>query len=71
LLNTPNKRLNSKKKALNRPKCIKKYSERAFDDASKGLLVKQITIRVLLDKASSDDLLFIKKGSHPKSTYLP
>ncbi len=33
--------------------------------------VKQITIRVLLNKASSGDLLFIKKGSHPKSTYLP
>jgi len=41
LLNVPNKWLNLKKKVLNRPKYIYKYSERAFDDASKGLLVKQ------------------------------
>jgi len=68
LLNVPNKWLNSKKKALNRTKDIYKYSERAFDDASKGLLVKQITIGVLLDKASSDDLLFVRKGSQK---YIP
>ena len=56
LLNKPNKWLNSKKKALNRPKKHLKRLRRSIDDASKGL-------RVLLDKASSSDLLFIKKGS--------
>jgi len=56
LLNKPNKWPNSKKKAQNRPK---KHLKR--HDASKGL-------RVLLDKASSGDLLFIKKGSQK---YIP
>jgi len=79
LLNKPNKWLNLKKKALNRPKKHLKRLRRSIDDDSKGL-------RVLLDKASSSDLLFIKKGSQkyiptvvtsfsskkdPKSTYLP
>ncbi len=49
----PNKWLNSKKKAPNKPKKHLKRLRRSIDDASKGL-------RVLLDKASSSDLLFIK-----------
>ncbi len=32
-------------------------------DASKGLIVKKKTIRVLLDTGSSGNLLFIRKGS--------
>ncbi len=44
-------------------KSIYKDSAGAFDDASKGL-------RVPLDKASSGDLLFMKKKD-PISTYLP
>ena len=63
LLNKPNKWLNSKKQALNRPKKHLKRLRRSIDDASKGL-------RVLLDKASSSDLLFIKKRiPKVKSTY--
>ena len=56
LLNTPNKWLNLKKKhleGLNKP----------FTNASKRLLVKQKTRRVLLDTGSHGDLLFIRKGS--------
>jgi len=52
LLNKPKKWLNSKKNGLHRPK----------------KLVKQKTIRVLLDTGSSGDLLFIKKGSQ---NYIP
>ncbi len=52
-----------KKKALNRPKKHLKGLRKSIDDANKGLLVKQKTIRVLLDTGSSGDLLFIKKGS--------
>jgi hypothetical protein len=59
LLNKP-KWLNLKKKALNRPKKHLKGLHESIDDASKGILVKQKTIRVLLDTASSGDLLFIK-----------
>ena len=61
MLNKLNKWLNSKKKALNRPKKHLKDSAGAFDNTSKGL-------RVLLDKALSGDLLFIKKGSQK---YIP
>jgi len=68
LLNKPNKWLNSKKKALNRPKKHLKGLRESIDDASKGILVKQKTIRVLLDTGSSGDLLFIKKGSQK---YIP
>jgi len=68
LINKPNKRLNSKKKALNRPIKHLKRLHKSIDNASKGLQVKLITIRVLLDKASSGDLLFIKKGSQK---YIP
>ncbi len=34
------------------------------NDASKGIIVKTRTIRVLLDTGSSGDLLFIRKGSY-------
>ncbi len=60
--------LNSKKKALNRPKKHLKRLRESIDDASKGLLVKQKTITVLLDTGLSGDLLFIKKGSQK---YIP
>ena len=63
LLNKPNKWLNSKNKALNRPKKHLKRLHESIDDASKGLLVKQKTITVLLDTGLSGDILFIKKGS--------
>jgi len=57
LLNKPNIRLNSKKKCL---KCQ--------NNTSKKLIVKQKTIRVLLDTGSSGDLLFVRKGSQK---YIP
>jgi hypothetical protein len=63
LLNYPNKWINSKKKTLNRPKKHLKGLHDSIADASKGLLVKQKTIRVLLKTGSSGDLLFIRKGS--------
>jgi hypothetical protein len=68
LLNKPNEWLNSKKKALNRPKKHLKELHESIDDASKGLLVKQKNIRVLLDTGLSGDLLFIRKGSQK---YIP
>ena len=68
LINKPNKWLNSKKKALNRPKKHLKGLRESIGDASKGLLVKQKTTRVLLDTGSSGDLLFIKKRSQK---YIP
>jgi hypothetical protein len=69
LLNKPNKWLNSKKKALNRPKKHLKGLHESIDDGSKGLLVKQKTIRVLLDTGSSGDLLFIRKRVPKVHTY--
>ena len=69
LLNKPNNWLNLKKKALNRPKKHLKGLPESIGNASKGILVKQKTIRVLLNTGLSGDLLFIKKGL--KSTYLP
>ncbi len=68
LLNKPNKRLNSKKRHLNRPlKCYDGLRE-SISDTSKRLIVKQKTIRVLLDTGSSGDLLFIRKRSQK---YIP
>ena len=68
LLNKPNKWLNSKKKHLNRSiKHLKGLNE-PLTNASKRLLVKQKTIRVLLITGLSGDLLFIKKGSQK---YIP
>ena len=59
LLNKPIKRLNLKKKRLNRPlKCHDGLSE-SVNDISERLIVKQKTIRVLLDTGSSGDLLFV------------
>jgi hypothetical protein len=68
LLNKPNKRLNSKKKHLNRPlKCHDGLNE-SVSDTSERLIAKKKTIRVLLDTGSSGDLLFIRKGSQK---YIP
>jgi hypothetical protein len=61
LLNKPNKWLNPKKKHL-------KQLYEPNNYASKRLLVKQKTIRVLLDTGSSGDLLFMEKGSQK---YIP
>jgi hypothetical protein len=68
LLNKPNKRLNSKKKHLNR--ALKRPNElnESASDTSERLIVKQKTIRVLLDTGSSGDLLFVRKGSQK---YIP
>jgi hypothetical protein len=68
LLNKPNKRLNSKKKHLNRP--LKRHNglSKTVSDTSERLMVKQKTIRVLLDTGSRGDLLFIRKGSQK---YIP
>jgi hypothetical protein len=62
LLKKPHKWLNPKKKHI-------KGLYEPNSDASKRLLVKQKTIRVLLNTGLSGDLLFIKKDL--KSTYLP
>jgi len=68
LLNKPNKRLNLKKKHLSRSlKRHDKLSE-SVSDISKRLIVKQKSIRVLLDTGSSGDLLFVQKGSQK---YIP
>ena len=68
LLNKPNKRLNSKKKHLNRSlKHHDDFSE-SISDTSERLIVKQKTIRVLLNTGSSGDLLFVRKGSQK---YIP
>ena len=68
MLNKPNKRLNSKKKRLNRPlKCHDGLSE-SVNNTRERLIVTQKTIRVLLDTGSSGDLLFILKGSQK---YIP
>ena len=61
MLNKPNKCLNSKRKDLNR-------SSEPANNTSERLIVKQKTIRVLLDTGSSGDLLFIAKGSQK---YIP
>jgi hypothetical protein len=67
LLNKPIKRLNSKKKHLNRPlKCHDGLSESVSDTSKR--LIEQKTIRVLLDTGSSGDLLFVQKGSQK---YIP
>jgi len=68
LLNKSNKRLTSKKKHLNRS--LKRPNElnESVSDISERLIVKQKTIRVLLDTGSSGDLLFVRKGSQK---YIP
>ena len=61
MLSKPNKWLNPKKTHLKR-------LYEPDNNASKRLLVKQKTIRVLIDAGSNGDLLFIKKGSQK---YIP
>ncbi len=58
----------SKKLGLERSKKHLKEALPPLEDANKRLLVKQKTIRVLLDTGSSGDLLFLKKGSNK---YIP
>jgi hypothetical protein len=63
-------KLESKSKELDLDQS-KKHLKEALpppEDASKRLLVKKTTIRVLLDTGSSGDLLFLKKGSNK---YIP
>ncbi len=57
-----NNRLNLKKKHQNSAKSHQIGLDEPAKDASKGLIVKKKTIRVLLDTGSSGDLLFIRKG---------
>jgi len=68
LLNKPNKRLNTKKMHLTRS--LKRPNEfnESVSDISERQIVKQKTIRVLLDTGSSGDLLFVRKGSQK---YIP
>jgi hypothetical protein len=70
LLIKPNKRLNSKKKHLNRSLKHQDDLSESVSDTSERLIVKQKTIRilVLLDTGSSGDLLLIRKGSQK---YIP
>jgi hypothetical protein len=55
LLTKPNKRLNSKKKGLNRSSKHHGGFCKPSSDASERLIVKQKTIRVLLDTGLSDE----------------
>ncbi len=57
-----------KKLSLNWSKKHLKEVQPPLEDASKRLIVKHKTIRVLLDTGSSGDLLFLKKGSN---RYIP
>jgi hypothetical protein len=68
LLNKPNKWLKSKKKHLNRSFKRQDDLSESVSDTSERLIVKQKTIRVLLDTGSSGDLLFVRKGSQK---YIP
>ncbi len=56
--------LNLKKKHLKQSKLHHKGLGKPNNDASKGIIVKTRTIRVLLDTGSSGDLLFIRKVSY-------
>jgi hypothetical protein len=53
-----------KKIGLERSKKRLKEALPPLEDASERLIVKQKTIRVLLDTGSSGELLFLKKGSN-------
>jgi hypothetical protein len=68
LLNEPNKRLNSKKKHLNRSLKRPNELKESVSNISERLIVKQKTIRVLLDTGSSGDHLFVQNGSQK---YIP
>jgi len=63
LLNKPNKRQNLKKKHLNRSLKHPNELSESVSDISERLIVKQKTIRVLLDTGSRGDLLFVRIGS--------
>ncbi len=65
-----NNRLNSKKKHRNSAKSHQIGLDEPVKDASKGLIVKKKTIRVLLDTGSSGNLLFIRKGSQKYIPYM-
>jgi hypothetical protein len=68
LLKKPNTGLNLKKK---NPYRFSKHHcglSKPSSNASKRLIVKEETIRVLLDTGSSGDILFIRKGSQK---YIP
>ena len=67
-LSKPNTWLNSKKKGLHRSFKHHDGICEPFSNANKRLIVKQKTIRVLLDTGLSGDLLFIAKGSQK---YIP
>ncbi len=68
LLIKPNKWPNLKKKDLNWSNKHLNGLSKPVSNVSKKLIVKQKTIRVLLDTGSRSDLLFIKKGSQK---YIP
>jgi hypothetical protein len=68
LLSKPNKWLNLKKNGLNRSSKHHGGFCEPSTNASERLVVKQTTIRVLLDTGLSGDLLFIAKGSQK---YIP
>jgi hypothetical protein len=53
-----------KKLGLDQSKTCLKEAKPPPEDASKRLVVKHKTIRVLLDTGSSGDLLFLEKGSN-------
>jgi hypothetical protein len=57
-----------KKKHLNRSFKHQDDLSESVSDTSERLIVKQKTIRVLLDTGSSSDLLFVRKGSQK---YIP
>ncbi len=64
----PNKWLNLKKKDLNQSNKHLNGLSNPVSNVSKKLILKQKTIRILLDTGSSGDLLFIKEGSQK---YIP
>ncbi len=57
-----------KKKHPNSAKSHQKGLNEPVNNVSKGIIVKEKTIRVLLDTGSSGDFLFIQKGSQK---YIP
>jgi hypothetical protein len=59
---------NSKKLGLNRSRKRPKEAQPPLEDASKRMIVKHKTIRVLLDTGSSGDLHFLENGSNK---YIP
>jgi hypothetical protein len=68
LLIKPNKQLNSKEKDLNQSNKHLNGLSKTVSNVSERLIVKQKTIRVLLNTGLSGDLLFMRKGS---KKYIP